>query len=263
MKRIFTAILCTSLIFCLSACSNDKNQQSDADLSYNSSNSLNQSNTDLNSVKTSYASNNENSNSIVGKYIDLNKLTDKSRNAAGILDGEKVTLEAEGNIALSAGLSVSFKAKLAKDGGKCFQRLSYSSMTSTTIVNNQGTYTLDERKKTAKLTTNEANGSDNTNEHSQNDDPIKEKITSYMVSSLKLDEITYKESGEEKYNGKMLSYEEYAAGDYVIKLYYSNDQPLYITLKKGTRKSEIQIKHLSANADSSLFEVPSDYKIEQ
>lgn len=263
MKRIFTVILCSSLIFCLSACSKQDSSSSSKASQASENSPASESSIDTNNSKASETSIIKESSSAVSKYIDINKLTDKTAKIADILDGERVTLEAEGNISVAAGISVSFSAKLVKDGSKRYQQLSYSSMNSTTIVNDNGTYKLDENKKTAKLINKSDQDSESSTENQNSaDDPVKEKMASYMSSSFNLDELTYKESGEEKYKGKSLSYEEYNAGDYIIKLYYDENTPVYLTVKKGTQKSEIEIKQLSAEADNSLFEIPSDYKIE-
>ncbi len=196
------------------------------------------------------------SGSELNKYVNVSSLTERAQEkVVDVFDSGKFTLEAEGDVAIMRGLNLTFRIKLAKDGKKLYKSLFSAGQTVTSVTNDGGTYTLDADNKTAVKEQEEDSDSLK--------DTLSQKLISYVMKCFGLNDLTYRQDGQEEFEGQTLSFEEYSSGDMVIKLYYDGDSPKYLSAVNGSQKSLITVKQFSADADSTLFEIPSDYQIKE
>lgn len=246
-KHIAAALLCAVLLMSFTACSQGSSNGQEASAASSASDAKDTGGT---AIQTK-----DRSSSSLNKYTDVTRLTERSAaNVVDVLDGNKFTLEAEGEIAVFTGMSVPFSVVVSKEGKNVYQKLDLSGKVTEKLETEKGVYVLDESKKTATL-------EEKTDSPSMKD-ALTEKLISYVTSSFGLDKLVYMDCGEEEYKGEKLSYDEYEAGNRIVRIYYDDNTPKYFTSQKGTDTSVITIKRFSASADDSLLSVPSGYTIE-
>ena len=192
------------------------------------------------------------------KYVNLDRLSDKTKtNVVDIITGNTMTVRAEGKLFIAAGLGADFNVFLSRDGDCMRLELSAAGKKAVILRNDSGTYSLDEDSKTAVLY------SDYTEERINPfySNPATKVMISYLTSMFGMNEINLSGSGQEEYSGASLSYEEYTAGNSVIRLYYDGNTLKNISIQKDGNQTELVVREISSSADSSSFVIPTDYTV--
>ncbi len=253
MKKWITAILAGLMLLSFSACSNNQTKKTESkEISVSSAET---SNDDT-----------QKSGSMVSDFVDTEKLDEKTQKyVTDVLQGDTLELSAEGDLALVAGLSAAINVDIAKDNGNIYVEMGCGEAKVKFIRNDQGTYLVDDHNKTAALQTNteQSDGSENT-ESSMRDNPVVKMVISYFSKSFGLDSIEYKGQGKEQYNGQEWEFEKYTSDSGTIKAYYDGTTLKYIvSTPSNGKESVITVNKLTNKTESSKFEIPSDYQIEE
>ncbi len=198
------------------------------------------------------------SDSTFGKYIDLDKFSEKTKkNVIDVITGDTVTVRAKGRLVIAAGLGADFEAVLIRDGDCMRTELTAAGKRAVILRNEEGTYSLDEDSKTA--TPYPDYSEDGLNPFYSN--PAASVMISYLTSMFGMNEMKLTGTGQEEYSGSELSYEEYTAGSSVIRLYYDGDTLKSIGILKDGQQTGLDITELSPTADSGSFVIPGDYTV--
>ncbi len=201
------------------------------------------------------------SSTLVGRYLDVSRLTDKTKkNAVDIVNGKTVYIDINGSLAVANGVSMDFSAVAAKDGSKLYMSTSVLGNDSTILRNDEGIYILDSSGKTATLLQKDMSENINKTSPIYNNEGLKNAV-SFITSLFGPNELSFVSNGVEEFRGSAMTYEEYKAGDALIKLYYAGNTLRYISVDKNGAVSEIVINALSSTPESSLFDIPGDYTI--
>ena len=205
------------------------------------------------------------SKKIIEKTIDINDLGEQTKSAIdNVLQNEDIYINANGNIALFTGVSISFNAEMARTDDNIMEKFTVGENSVKIIQNQDGTFLIDDKNKTVSKTggayspDNLPEIKDTETDYTQND--FANQIISYMSSSFGLKSLKYTKNGSENYNGKNYSFDEYSADDKTIKVYFENDLPVYIvSLDENNKKSVIEISSISSSPDKNIFELPKNY----
>ncbi len=273
MKKIICTLLAAMVLLTVSACSGKENtakspdntgassqteQSSDAVSSESSPSS--DSNVSLPAVEeAAFNSDKDYSGTITSKFLDVSKLSDKTKSCVvDVLNGDKLTVNAEGKISIAKGITMDFTAAICKDGTNSSFNMNIAGQGINIIRNDKGTYLLDDENKTATLTKNDAS---DTNESAFYSNPAANKVVSFIAGIFGSDPITYVKSGAEVFEGEAMSYEEYAVGKTSIKLYYNGSTIKYAVIDKDGAVSSVKVNTLTASADPKSFTVPEEYTV--
>ena len=273
MKKIICTLLAAMVLLTVSACSGKENtakspdntgassqteQSSDAVSSESSPSS--DSNVSLPAVEeAAFNSDKDYSGTITSKFLDVSKLSDKTKSCVvDVLNGDKLTVNAEGKISIAKGITMDFTAAICKDGTNSSFNMNIAGQGINIIRNDKGTYLLDDENKTATLTKNDAS---DTNESAFYSNPAANKVVSFIAGIFGSDPITYVKSGAEVFEGEAMSYEEYAVGKTSIKLYYNGSTIKYPVIDKDGAVSSVKVNTLTASADPKSFTVPEEYTV--
>ena len=282
-KSIFAALLGLTLLIA-TACG-QKNDRTDTHASAADSTAAQTVNAENNSSAMSSAAPSDNSISVslpaveeatflstkdytytlVQRYIDVHKLSDKTKQyVVDILNGDTVTIATSGTIQIAPGISTQFSGVMAANGDKRYLKTNIAGRNTVMLRNESGTYTLNEEQSVAQKTDVSAdNISDNTQKGSpfyQNQGAV--QLFTSVMAGFGQDPLTYVQSGAEVFEGKPLTFEEYAVGSIAIKLYYDGNTLQYVTFDKGTLSSVITIHTLTDTADPALFQIPDGYTVQ-
>ena len=238
--------------------SSQTEQSSDAVSSESSPSS--DSNVSLPAVEeAAFNSDKDYSGTITSKFLDVSKLSDKTKSCVvDVLNGDKLTVNAEGKISIAKGITMDFTAAICKDGTNSSFNMNIAGQGINIIRNDKGTYLLDDENKTATLTKNDAS---DTNESAFYSNPAANKVVSFIAGIFGSDPITYVKSGAEVFEGEAMSYEEYAVGKTSIKLYYNGSTIKYPVIDKDGAVSSVKVNTLTASADPKSFTVPEEYTV--
>ena len=282
MKKTVIALIAAMMILSMAACRNDKNtksnsvpegtstasaseQLSDAQSSItpeskDNSSSPSGSTAELpDAEEATFNSDKDYSGTVTGKFVDVSKLSDKTKTCVvDVLNGDTLTLDAEGKLAIAKGISIDFSANIRKDKENTSFHMIIAGQESAVIRNESGTYVIDNSSKTATLS--KAESSDE-NESAFYTNPASGKVVSFIASLFGKEPLTYSKSGSEVFEGEALTYEEYTVGSIIIRLYYDGNTIKYASIDKSGAVSTVKVNTLTAKAEPDSFKIPEGYTI--
>lgn len=279
MKRVFVFILTALIAVSLTACNKSEekaeisNDNSVSTLYENSEQSeeiseeLSEQSEKPEISQTDTSSSDDNrASDLISMLVDKSKLSENTRKSViDVLESDSFYMNIEGNIVIFGAVTSNFDVEIAKSNNNTLEIVALGNQKMKFITNEKGTYTVDDKKKTAILTVpakNNENSVKNSDNDSYTSNELANKIISYFASSLGLDSVKFKQSGNEEYEGKKYDFDEYTSDKADIKLYFDNSSLKYIvSTDKKDKQSVIKFNSLSSSPDSSLFEIPNDYTI--
>ncbi len=246
MKKIFIAILIGVTVISAVSCS-----ASDKDYISTSS--------ELSQASDTADPSSSEKDSMIDNLVDVNQLGDKTKtNIIDVLENDSMDLSVNGKLTVTGGITVELNCTLAKSDNCLYFDLGLGDSHIKTIQNADGRYRVNDKDKTAVL----ENINEETSSFSSKDDKLVKMVLSYISSALGLDDIHFKGTGNEEYNGQQYDFEEYSNSNGAVKVYFDHSVPQYIVSTKDSgQQSVITIHKLSKEPDSKLFIIPSDYQI--